>query len=45
MFGLKPYELMTTGRKDWPFMVRKHANAIAYFKHRNDAVAWLKQNT
>lgn len=45
MFGLKPYDLMTSGRKDFPFMVRKYASAVAFFKHRRDAEDWLTEET
>lgn len=31
------FEIMQSGRKQWPIMVREKACAVAYFKHARDA--------
>jgi hypothetical protein len=37
------YEIMLSGRKAWPYMVRKNACAVAYFKNSDDAESWCKE--
>jgi hypothetical protein len=46
MFGLKSYDLMYSGIKAWPWMVRyKASHVMGYFKHKKYAIEWLEANT